>query len=453
MKETRPLVKSPSESLDEYPYYQSNTPTSGDAVAKEKHFVVDPSLSLQTYPYENSPIDINGSDTKNIGNNSGKANKRDLVGFFLCGLLNNFGYVLFLTAASDLAKDQNGLVLFCEIVPSLLLQLIAPFFMHLIPYSLRIITVFVLGVSSLMIVAWADALHGVPAQGILAIKLMGVVFSSVGCGGGEITFLAMSSYYHKDAVSAWSSGTGGAGIFGGVCYAVLSTFGWSTRTKLMLCTPLFIVMLLSAFLVLTGKHNQNGFCSRGGGVIKQEGSITPTSPASTKLKIMYIPQLFKYMVPLFVVYYAEYVILSGVLPTVVFRRGFVDAKSNYYVYTLAYQVGVFVSRSSVNIYPIKRLWLPAVIQCGLCAFVLLDAFFRFIPAIAFVVPVIFVVGLLGGGTYVNAFYLMSQQMPSQYKEFGMGLVSVANSIGISLSSVTSIFLQPWLLSHQHKKFI
>jgi hypothetical protein len=33
-----------------------------------------------------------------------KAHPRDLIAFFICGLMNNFGYVIFLTAAEDLVS-------------------------------------------------------------------------------------------------------------------------------------------------------------------------------------------------------------------------------------------------------------------------------------------------------------------------------------------------------------
>jgi hypothetical protein len=61
--------------------------------------------------------------------------------------------------------------------------------------------------------------------------------------------------------------------------------------------------------------------------------------------------------------------------------------------------------------------------------------------------------LMGGATYVNAFYLLSQEVEDKYKEFSLGLTSVANSIGISLCAVAAIGLQPWIRVHQHKKYI
>jgi len=92
---------------------------------------------------------------------------------------------------------MTGVVLLADIVPTLILKAFAPFFMHLIPYNIRVGMAVALAVASFQMVAWFDN---------IGLKLTGVVLASLSSGGGEITFLAMSSYYHKNTVSAWSSG-------------------------------------------------------------------------------------------------------------------------------------------------------------------------------------------------------------------------------------------------------
>jgi hypothetical protein len=61
--------------------------------------------------------------------------RRDLIAFFLSGLLNNFGYVVFLSAAEDLVPEHSGAVLLANILPTLSIKLTAPFFMQKIPYA------------------------------------------------------------------------------------------------------------------------------------------------------------------------------------------------------------------------------------------------------------------------------------------------------------------------------
>jgi battenin len=40
-------------------------------------------------------------------------------------------------------------------------------------------------------------------------------------------------------------------------------------------------------------------------------------------------------------------------------------------------------------------------------------------------------GLLGGGCYVNAFNMVSIEIPQKDREFSMGVVSIADGIGIA----------------------
>jgi battenin len=53
-------------------------------------------------------------------------------------------------------------------------------------------------------------------------------------GFGEITFLQYSSYFSKNTVSAWSSGTGGAGILGSLSYLGLR-YALDTKWTLIVC--------------------------------------------------------------------------------------------------------------------------------------------------------------------------------------------------------------------------
>ncbi len=46
------------------------------------------------------------------------------------------------------------------------------------------------------------------------LVLFGVVCASIGSGFGEITFLSLTTRYHKSTLSGWSPGTGAAGVAG-----------------------------------------------------------------------------------------------------------------------------------------------------------------------------------------------------------------------------------------------
>jgi battenin len=204
--------------------------------------------------------------------------------------------------------------------------------------SFRVFILFLLAVTAFQVVAWFSNIYA---------KLAGVVLASIACGGGEITFLAMSSYYHKNTISAWSSGTGGAGIVGSLSYLILKGWiGLTPRWVLIICTPLNLLLILSSYLLMTGKHALGGFCARG------RGKVTELSdehvPLTTRERLRQVIPLCKYMIPLLVVYFAEYLINQAIFPNLKFRLGLIHPDDNYVYYQFTYQVGVFVSRSSVS---------------------------------------------------------------------------------------------------------
>lgn len=58
-------------------------------------------------------------------------------------------------------------------------------------------------------------------------------------------------------------------------------------------------------------------------------------------------------------------------------------------------------------------------------------------------------GLLGGATYVNSMYMIYKTVCAEHREFSLGVVSLADDVGISLAALTSLFLERWLKDHNH----
>ena len=86
-----------------------------------------------------------------------------------------------------------------DIGPYFLVTLIAPYFIQKISYFTRISTVFMSGIVGLLMLAFSEQVYW---------KLIGVGITSFGYGVGEVTFLALTSFYHQTTLSAYSAGTG-----------------------------------------------------------------------------------------------------------------------------------------------------------------------------------------------------------------------------------------------------
>jgi hypothetical protein len=73
-------------------------------------------------------------------------------------------------------------------------------------------------------------------------------------------------------------------------------------------------------------------------------------------------------------------------------------------------MGVFLSRSSVNIIAIRHVWIFAILQLLNFAFFFCEAVFQFLPSFWLMIFLVLFEGLLGGATYVNAFYHIAKEV-------------------------------------------
>lgn len=73
-------------------------------------------------------------------------------------------------------------------------------------------------------------------------------------------------------------------------------------------------------------------------------------------------------------------------------------------------MGVLISRSSVNVYQINKLWVLPILQLINVVLFTCEAIYRFVPSIIIVAIFIVIEGLFGGASYVNTFFKVSQEV-------------------------------------------
>lgn len=378
---------------------------------------------------------------------------RNLVGFWLLGLCNNYAYVVMLSAAFDILNKEvsphnvtvdphppnntrcnptsTGAILLADILPALFIKLTAPFFN--INTSVQVVTVVLLSCSSFLMTSFTIAKW---------MSFLGVVCAALGSGLGEITFLAYSSHFDTDVISTWSSGTGGAGVLGAFSYAAMaSVLTPETTLLVMLCVPVLLAISFWGILVHPKKDSRRPVAvpdeeplllSCSGCSEEEEGTLTFVQ----KLKLM--KPLLKFMIPLGFVYFAEYFINQGLLELIVFRNITLTHKEQYRWLQVMYQVGVLISRSSVNIVQIRKLWLLPILQFANVAFIFSEAYSLYLPSFWIVVVVVLYEGLLGGAAYVNTFYRISKDVAPQHREFSLRIASLADSTGIALAGAVAL---------------
>ena len=394
-----------------------------------------------------------------------KAYILDLVAFFICGLINNFGYVVMLSAADHIGgKLPESAVLLADILPTFVIKMTAPFFMDRIPYRIRIIFAIVMGLISFQLVAWGPT---------STWKLLGVVCCSISSGLGEITFLALSAFYHRNVVSSWSSGTGAAGLVGATWYlAFTAWFTFIPNAKrpfiaLIACSGMPLLMAIAYFGLLSPLKkpskisspeiiNTDSKLEEERGVDRYEGEPEVLDlvvdselqdpvqkPLTLRERAKMLPTLLWYILPLLMVYFGEYLINQGVQPSLVWP-GTTIACQEYRYYQFLYQGGVFISRSSVNLFRVKNIWWFPMLQILNLNVLTLNAIYHFIPYYWIVFLIVIFEGLLGGATYVNVYYALSTETTGIVREYSMSMTSVSDSIGISLAALVGLKLGPFL---------
>ncbi|KAI1750401.1 Batten's disease protein Cln3 [Xylaria castorea] len=404
-----------------------------------------------------------------------------LVAFWLFGLINNVLYVIILSAAQDLVGSEvpKGLVLLANILPSFVTKLIAPYFIHRVPYSIRIVAFAAISSAGMFMIAFT------PPDKSVGTKMVGVMLASLASGGGELSFLGLTHYYGHGSLAAWGSGTGAAGLVGAGLYVLLTDwFGFSVKNSLLASAYLPVIMLVSFFLVLpkrplreAAKAGEYQPLQDADEAASEPVNDIPTTDAASSLltpglavasTALTNPKestwsrieanlgrakslFFPYMLPLFLVYVAEYIINQGVSPTLLFpleSSPFSELRDFYPMYGFLYQVGVFVSRSSIAFIRVRQLYFASLFQVGNLVLLTLHSLLNFIPNVYVVFVIVFWEGLLGGAVYVNTFAEIMENVPFSEREFSLGATSVSDSAGICVASFISMAMEVWLCNYQ-----
>ncbi|XP_026888597.2 battenin isoform X1 [Electrophorus electricus] len=453
-----------------------------------------------------------GPDTVSEGSRSCQR-LRNQSGFWLLGLCNNFAYVVMLSAAHDILKQQEsqnttlptpapGLhqsnsgnssnssrydcnpvstaaVLLADVIPTLLIKITAPFFIHKVPYGCRVLTCVTTATASFLVVSfssavWMSILGNVPVcvcdlfivpltcadLDVLLVSCLGVMFASVSSGLGELSFLSLTVYFSSDVLSGWGSGTGGAGVAGALMYSALTQAGLSPRVTLLVMLLVPVVMAISYFILLVfppsflqwkTRETQPSLSSMAEQsrerrpLLQEDDSIhkeqnkeaQQTGPLTFSDKLHILKGLRRFILPLALVYFAEYFINQGLLELLYFRNARLSHAEQYRWYQTLYQIGVFISRTSLYCIKIKKIWWLSVLQCVNAVLLFFSVYYQFLPSVWLVFVIVLYEGLLGGAAYVNIFYMIHAETGEDEREFAMAAASVGDSFGIALSGLAA----------------
>uniref|UniRef100_A0A3Q0S689 Battenin n=1 Tax=Amphilophus citrinellus TaxID=61819 RepID=A0A3Q0S689_AMPCI len=413
------------------------------------------------------------------------------IGFWLLGLCNNFAYVVMLSAAHDILKKQESqndtastsaslhvdfqvrnssnssiydcnpvstsAVLLADILPTLFIKLFAPFMIHKMPYGVRVLVCAGVAALSFLLVSFSSAVW---------MSLLGVIFASISSGLGELSFLSLTVFFSRKVLGGWGSGTGAAGLFGSLLYTGLIQGGLSPQLTLqiMLVVPTIVSRSFVRYLCTCANvqifflcmHLNCYLCSYffiyraqtvGPFIIFRLLQDQTTGPLSFKERIHVIRGLLmRFMIPLGIVYFAEYFINQGLMELLFFHNFYLSHAAQYRWYQTLYQLGVLISRSSLCCLKIRKLWVLSVLQVVNAVFLCFAVRYQFLPSAWVVFAIILYEGLLGGAAYVNTFHFISKEAEDRHREFAMAAASVGDSVGIALAGLAGFFVHSYFCS-------
>uniref|UniRef100_A0A8C1XI40 Battenin n=1 Tax=Cyprinus carpio TaxID=7962 RepID=A0A8C1XI40_CYPCA len=371
---------------------------------------------------------------------------RNWIGFWLLGLCNNFAYVVMLSAAHDILQKQeshntttptpapNGTnteiikssrydcspvstaaVLLADILPTLLIKFTAPFYIHRVPYGFRVLVCFFTAVVSFLMVSFSST---------ILMSIFGVVFASISSGLGELSFLSLSVFFSRDVLSGWGSGTGAAGVAGALLYSAFTQAGLTPQVTLWIMLVVPVILAVSYFFLLVfpssfpqwRRHEDGHSASRvinsqeRRPLIEEEADedteTTQEEPLSFTDKIYIMKGLLKFIIPLGVVYFAEYFINQGLLELLYFP----DSRLSH-----AEQYRCRILKSFMLTKTFDR-------QC---------IFWRGSSSIKIHLKI------EGRAAYVNTFFFIREETAKHEREFAMAAASVGDSLGIALSAAAA----------------
>ncbi|KAL4224554.1 hypothetical protein ACF0H5_015256 [Mactra antiquata] len=384
---------------------------------------------------------------------------RNWVGLFLLGTINNLPYVIVTSAASTIAdsfgkKNLIGLVFGANVALSAVVKVVNGAFLLKVPYGIRFIANAVLMLIGLFGVAYAPSFW---------FSLVCIVFVGASSAFGENVALGYLRLFPSKMVNAWSSGTGMAGVLGSLVYITFGCVvgaGGDNQEKLrhltqyafLLTSPAVALYLFSYFVVIRSKNivmpsdvqsSEDKQPILGDSPNIQEDDedvnyqslvdITSSNKKENSFRrILRCTKLVLWLsVNLCAVYLFEYIAqgcAAKVRPKIEYNVGCPEL---YAGLSLCYQAGVFVSRSSVQLVQIRKVHIISIIQFFNMVLWIADVHYKFLP-VSILPSLMIFVGLLGGASYVNIFYLLlhDDKYPEKDRELCINIAALFITIGI-----------------------
>ncbi|KXJ22641.1 protein BTN1 [Exaiptasia diaphana] len=378
-----------------------------------------------------------------------KEKMRNIIAFYSFGALIYTVYSIIIAGAQDILAGTfipTAAVLVTNVGPYFLVTMMAPYFIHHVPYSIRIVFIYLTFTAGLFTIVYAKEVY---------MKLVGICLTSLGAGTGEVSFFTLTAFYEQVTVSAYSAGTGTGFILGPLYYTGLTTWFCITPNRAMLIMAGSPLLYVICYVIMDKKHINE---SIEGDPVGDDEDSNSDAHLSWKEKFNTAYDILHLVVAIFVAYVCEYVTIQAVITTMAFPNAPFPPRVHYRYYIFIFLAGEFVARSYLalvsslmpSLVPkliVRRLWILSLILVVHFMFFLAAAWYRFIHDVWIVFTFIFTAGLAAGAAFANAFVIVSDSTAPSYKEFAMGFATIGMGAGTFLAGAIGLLLEPYLRVH------
>jgi len=377
---------------------------------------------------------------------------------FVLGLLNNTGSVLVNSSAQEIAKSFNkenlmALFQFCLILFGTTIKFLNSRFLLKIKHTKRIFLALSMSLSAYIILAIST--RSQESWGFYT-ALLGALLMGGANSLGEITNLGFMKGFAPDILLGWSSGTGFAGVFGAGVNLLLRYFHFDDFFIFLVMTPTFFIYWFG----FNWMKNRRVKRAEAESYMQLENVAEVTEAGEAKMNLtlswnnflLIFPKIWWFSFNIGAVYFLEYICTTGfadkATTVVATEAPFIDANS-FIVIQLCYQIGVVISRSSLGLIKIKKIWIMTLLQFFNCIGWGILAYCQCVNLWLLFVFMIWV-GLMGGASYCNVLYqvLASEKISKNEKEIGINFISILNDAGVISSSLIVILLDNTLYQNK-----
>ena len=371
--------------------------------------------------------------------------RRAKLTLFFLGLLNNSGYVIVLSAAADLAnrfKKERLMSLFSGslVLLSIAVKFLSARFLLKLHHKIRVgiaVSFFFLGLLSIVSALQIES---------FVLALLGSLFLGMGGSFGDSTIQGFMKAFPPETFIGYSSGTGGAGVFGSFYYLLLKVYGFDVSKIFIFLFPAYILYYVCFSFLIRLKVRLDSSVR----VAAVEYDIVEDIEAhvNEELSLSVIGDLVRklwfYSLNFGLVYFFEYSIFGYLAETSTEKLtgNSFTVKYLFLVIQCAYQIGVFIARSSLQLFKISSIQYLTFIQANLFAMWILFATVLQTSESVLIFTVL-AVGLVAGLTYVNTIYMIleDEKILKKEKEVSLNINGMAADFGVICSSLSGFMFK------------